>query len=66
MIKRYIRRRDFVKGSAVVLAILATGGCMKTIPTPTPVITTKTGKLQGEIVRGVHRFLNPVCRSTIR
>ena len=30
---------------------------MRTDPKPTPVVTTSAGKLQGEIVDGVHRFL---------
>ncbi|MDA0791357.1 MAG: carboxylesterase family protein [Proteobacteria bacterium] len=52
-----MRRRDFLKNSIVGVTMMAGGGCTGQDPLPTPVISTSSGKLRGEVVDGVHRFL---------
>ena len=51
-----MNRRGFGKVSLAAMAMLLTSRC-ETGTTPTPIITTQPGKLQGEIIDGVHRFL---------
>ncbi len=51
-----MNRRKFNTRALVTVATALTGGC-KPLTTPSPIVTTQTGKLQGQIVDGVHRFL---------
>ena len=50
-----MNRREFILGSAA--ATLLGGGCSAPTPVKSAVIAAPAGKLQGQIVEGVHRFL---------
>ena len=51
-----ITRRQLLAGTASGLVLMTTG-CSSAPNPPTPVVTIRSGKVQGEIVDGIHRFL---------
>jgi para-nitrobenzyl esterase len=51
-----INRREFIKAGLSLAVLSTTSSCAKQ-STATPTVKIRSGKLQGEVVDGVHRFL---------
>ena len=52
-----MKRRQFLHRSVALAALLSSSSCFQPVSVPTPTIRIRSGKLRGEIVDGIHRFL---------
>jgi para-nitrobenzyl esterase len=52
-----MRRRELLRGFGAGLAVASLPACGRTVTVPGPIIQTDRGRVRGEIVEGVHRFL---------